>query len=518
MLFSTPYKKTIGIGQLLEQVATALDITEAQYQTVVDRYTAVARHLAKEGSPLSPYSPDIKPQGSFLIGTMVRPLIEDDELDVDLVCRLSGKGTAWAQYHLKHAVGGQLKADETYKRMLDEEGNRCWTLVYAESAKFHMDILPAIVGSGHFTLLERSFASLDQSQVDQLAIRITDKRLGNYTSETNTINWLKSNPFGYAAWFKERSRVSLLESRSIRASVEPLPVYEKRKEPLQRVVQLLKRHRDIMYGGDPCKPISIIITTLAARAYNREADVSLALSNVLQRMESFIEERYSPALGRHIKWVGNPVNPEENFADRWILESERERNFYEWLEKAKEDFAQLLSCDLTEAYRYSKELFGTRSVNEAVEELGVKNLITERYQQPSYLPAIINATHRQHPQWQVAIRYKVEIHGHYKNSKGKRVTITGKTVVPKNCDIFFVASTNVPKPFDVYWQIVNTGEEAKDNNGLRGGIFYSRTRGKGGLNQKEYSSYKGTHWAECFIVKSGVCVARSYEFIVNIGE
>jgi hypothetical protein len=28
--------------------------------------------------------------------------------------------------------------------MLDKEGRRCWTLNYADGAKFHMDILPAI--------------------------------------------------------------------------------------------------------------------------------------------------------------------------------------------------------------------------------------------------------------------------------------------------------------------------------------------------------------------------------------
>lgn len=98
----------------------------------------------------------------------------------------------------------------------------------------------------------------------------------------------------------------------------------------------------------------------------------------------------------------------------------------------------------------------------------------------------------------------------------KHVTITNRSQIPKNCNIYFVASTNVPKPFDVYWQVVNTGDEAARAGSLRGGIFHSQTAGKGGLNQKEYSSYSGLHWVECFIVKNGVCVARSAEFFVNI--
>jgi len=89
-------------------------------------------------------------------------------------------------------------------------------------------------------------------------------------------------------------------------------------------------------------------------------------------------------------------------------------------------------------------------------------------------------------------------------------------LIPKYCDIYFVAGTNVPRPFDVYWQVVNTGEEARSVNGLRGGIYPSKTLGVGGLRQKEYSSYKGNHWIECFIVKNDICVARSNEFMVNI--
>src|SRR5690606_32550741 len=102
MLTSTSH--TTGLNGLLNNIGIALDITETQYQTVIDRYTAVGNHLCKDGSQLKPYSPEIKPQGSFLLGTMIRPIIEDDELDVDLVCRLKGKQIDWTQSHVKNAV------------------------------------------------------------------------------------------------------------------------------------------------------------------------------------------------------------------------------------------------------------------------------------------------------------------------------------------------------------------------------------------------------------------------------
>jgi hypothetical protein len=503
-------------SKLLENIGEVLDLTEAQYEAVVERYTAVSNHLAREGSPLAPYKPDVKPQGSFLLGTMIRPIIEDDTLDVDLVCRLQGKKASWAQFNVKQAVKDQLISNADYERMLDEEGNRCWTLLYHESSKFHMDILPAIVHAGHFTLLEKSFNGLNTSQIEELAVRITDRRLPNYRTDIDTRNWLKSNPFGYAAWFKDRSNISIAKALLLRESVELLPEYNKNKEPLVRVVQILKRHRDIMFGTNEHKPISCIITTLAARAYNKESDLFDALGNVLENMSRFIEKRYSVKHQRDITWITNPVNIEENFADRWIEDSGRENAFYSWYDKAKADFILLRHMNFTHAYRYLKELLGSRAVNEAVKNIGYATLINEQYKPTSFKPSLLAVSHRKQPSWPQLIQYSVEVHGNYKNRLNKHTTITPSTTIPKNCYIYFTASTNVPSPFEVYWQVVNTGEEARNKNGLRGEIFLAQTRGRGGLSQKEYSNYSGLHWVECFIVKNGVCVARSTEFFVII--
>jgi len=514
MLTSTSH--TTQINTLLNNIGIALDVTEAQYQTVIDRYTAVGRHLCKDDSPLKPYSPEIKPQGSFLFGTMVRPIVEDDELDVDLVCRLKAKKASWTQENVKNTVGDQLKADEEYKRMLDEEGNRCWTLVYHEASKFHMDILPAVIEETQLLLLEKSLRNMSKAEVERLAINITDKRRADYRTERNASRWLKSNPWGYAAWLKDRASLDLYKAFSIREAVEPLPKYQKGKEPLLRVIQIFKRHRDIMFGGDDNKPISIIITTLVAKAYGKETDLLAAIQHILASMEDFIETRFSPEHGRNFKWISNPVNECENFADQWTLEEDREHRFYDWLEKVRSDFAHLQTLDITRAYRFLKELLGTRSVNEAIEDVGLGKLITETYQPVNYQASLLTVAHRERPRWDLNLKYKVEVHGRYKSSKGANHSITSRSTVPKSAEIFFVAGTNVPKPFDVYWQVVNTGDEADRAHGLRGGIFHSKTAGKGGLNQKEYSEYTGLHWVECFIVKNGICVARSYEFFVNI--
>jgi len=116
------------------------------------------------------------------------------------------------------------------------------------------------------------------------------------------------------------------------------------------------------------------------------------------------------------------------------------------------------------------------------------------------------------------LKYEVKIKSLIKRNDSWESFKSNSVPLPKYCDLIFRAETDVPKPFDVYWQVVNTGEEAesKGKRGLRGEIFPSETAGIGGLIQKESTLYKGTHWIECFIVKNNICVARSGEYIVNI--
>lgn len=252
---------------ILDEFGKALDITETEHKIIAGSYKAMGEWLADERSSLKVYAPSILPQGSFLLGTMVRPISEDDDLDIDLVCQLRKKPVDWTQESLKQRVGHRIKENATYEKMLDKEGKRCWTLKYAND-KYHMDVLPSFVDDGYQLILEKSFSAIEKQDVDDLAIRITDNTRKDYKTQIDIGEWNKSNPFGYAKWFYQiASRpVELRKSFSLNESIAPTPKFTNTKLPLQRVVQLLKRHRDIMFDGDDDKPISIIITTLAARA------------------------------------------------------------------------------------------------------------------------------------------------------------------------------------------------------------------------------------------------------------
>jgi hypothetical protein len=326
-------------NEIFLELSKNIDISETEYKKAVESYQAVGSWLSDKQSILKNYNPEILPQGSFLLGTTVKPINDNDQLDVDLVCRLEGKNPDWAQFNLKKIVGDRLKAHGKYCQMLDKEGRRCWTLNYADVSNYHMDILPSLVSQGHKEILEKAFSKIDFQDYDQAAIRITDKLESNYFTETNPKYWNKSNPFGYAVWFQQRCNISLTKTVLLSESINPIPRFQDQKLPLQRVVQLLKRHRDIMFNGDEDKPISIIITTLASKAYQKEVDVISALNNVVDRMELFIEDRFSSKYNRNIKWIYNPINSEENFADKWPENPKKEQNFYSWLKRVKTDLA-----------------------------------------------------------------------------------------------------------------------------------------------------------------------------------
>lgn len=227
------------------------------------------------------------------------------------------------------------------------EGRRCWTLTYSDGEKFHMDILPAVPDRQTYqALLARKghIALASDSTLVDHAIAITDRDLPSY--HEISADWLVSNPKGYAAWFKMRQaqevfrRKRSLVDGGIYASVEGVPDH-KVKTPLQRSVQLLKRHRDAMFQGRDERPISVIITTLAAHAYRGEQTIAEALRSILPAMDNYIED-----LGGQ-KLVRNPVNPGENFADRWVGEPVRQEAFEQWLEAARRDFGEFLTAPIT---------------------------------------------------------------------------------------------------------------------------------------------------------------------------
>jgi len=352
------------ISSGLDKLAFHLDIPPYKYKEAVDRYQSVARYL--EGGSNLPGAvriPEFYCQGSFRLGTMVRPLVNgnEGEYDIDLVCQFDATRDGLTPALVKQSVGDRLKSHKTYNGLLQAEGKRCWTLKYAETdgIGFHLDVLPSV--GEEKSQVATVFSTGVPMELAERAIAITHKPIGSAT-----YSWRCSNPDGFAQWFHtnnhrdfirfaDHQRAILFESnRGLYESIADVPDQLVRT-PVQRAIQLLKRHRDFRFNGRPdeeFKPISIIITTLVTKAYRGEPDALGVLEGVARELQDFapLLENRSP-LGHRLssedfilkgpdgQWsVPNPVNPLENFADRWHEDDDaRAKAFFQWLAWVRDD-------------------------------------------------------------------------------------------------------------------------------------------------------------------------------------
>jgi hypothetical protein len=255
----------------IEEIAKTINIPDSAYELAKKRYENLGDWLHRPPSACAPYAPRVYPQGSFRLGTVIRPITEQEEYDLDLGCRLE-RGISKAshsQFRLKTLVGEDLEAYRMARQIEEEleEHHRCWRLCYADELSFHMDVVPSIPETTEkrrairAALLERGSDFSLAETVANFTGAITDNRKPNY--KIISPDWNVSNSEGYARWFESRMKLAseLLQRRvaAVRvATIDELPTF-RWKTPLQRCVQILKRHRDIRFANQPeSKPISII--------------------------------------------------------------------------------------------------------------------------------------------------------------------------------------------------------------------------------------------------------------------
>lgn len=345
-----------------EVLARGLDISPSMHQYTVQRYTSISEYINSHGINANFY-----PQGSFRTGTVVRPVKDgvETDFDIDVVCELSTSKDAITPQAVKQSVGAVLRESEMYGKKLQPEEDRCWTLKYdAEliaGIGLKLDVVPCVKETQKQILVLQS-KNVPLEFAEQ-SVAITEKGHGTYF-------WQASNPGGYGDWFDQINRRYLMinlqdrkaqflrENRNLfaaTATIEDVPDYYI-KSSLQRVIQLIKRHRDIYYGrlrnGKNLRPISAIITTMAAKiaADATVYQIDELLAYVVTGMENYASllnnrapktryfgDRTDIIQRKDHKWViSNPVNPEDNYADSWT--NETAEAFFRWVSALKNDF------------------------------------------------------------------------------------------------------------------------------------------------------------------------------------
>lgn len=336
---------------ILENIVELLELPDTAYKKAKERYEDLGEWFGRDESLFKDNDVHVFPQGSFRLGTAIRPLNNNEEYDLDLACNIRDgiSKSTHSQKDLKELVGKELESYRNARgiKSKKDEKRRCWRLEYQDSLSFHMDVVPCIP-------LDESISNLiyediyghyvsDENlsrKISSKSVSITDTDKENYSKIDS--DWNISNPEGYALWFEammQKNQVTRLLME--KAQVDKLPSFNQ-KTILQRSVQLLKRHRDNMFkDNDDSKPISAIITTLAGLAYNGEEKLADALRNILDNMDKCIKKSG--------KKVPNPTHPEEDFADKWddlsYAHLKLEENFYLWLKSARRDFASMTGSD-----------------------------------------------------------------------------------------------------------------------------------------------------------------------------
>lgn len=346
------HNRKLALFQLLEAIGRELDLNPSRRADAETRYTAVSTWLIGSDDPRV-QSTLVFLAGSTAIGTNVRPL-GGEEHDVDLMSVLLGLGADASPSEVKALIGRRLRENARYAE-ITEEMTRCWRIVYAN--EFHLDITPAI----------------RNPSCPNGGLLVPDKELRR---------WKPSHPKGFRDGFDGRAllvprfRTEIQKNvlTADRGSVEPYPTYNPVKGVLRRTAQLLKRHRDVYFEDKPSlsPPISIVITELAARAYEHlvknhvfENEFDLLL-HIVKMLPIFIDER--PAT--HGKWaVWNHATQGENFAEKWNRDRARADAFFQWQRVAEAGFGRLVEIEGRDAIAEELRLMlGARAVNKVLDD------------------------------------------------------------------------------------------------------------------------------------------------------
>ena len=321
---------------LLEEICTALQISQTQYELAVKHYEAVGSWISEDPF-LGGLAPRIFPQGSMRLQTTVRPW-RYIEYDLDIVY-LIGTGMQLTPHQLYRHIQQRLSLNKTYREKL-ESLPRCLRLAYA--GDFHLDIVPACPDIGYGG---------------------TFIRIPSDDSEGK-----RTNPEGYASWFEQQCA----QQGAIKAErdLAPIPSHtpSQYRSVLRRVTQLFKRRRDVVYNDDQDAPASIVLTTLAASFFQGANNTTDALIAILLETETLFagSEGFS---------VQNPSNPGEDLTEQW---SPRQwQRFRSFISDFREKMYGLMEARGTQLSTTLQTLFGEEVATRAIAAYA-RNLEAER--------------------------------------------------------------------------------------------------------------------------------------------
>lgn len=429
----------------------------------LEQRSASIETFIKNSETFKPIFLDMIPAGSWAFRTIIKPVQAHDEFDADILLLVEEQET-WRPKDYIENLYAAFSANGTYKDIVKRH-TRCVRVDYAND--FHLDVVPFIEQGGLHYITNR----LEPEATGQLE---------------------ESNPPEFTAWIDRKQAAT--------------------NNTFVKVVRLLKYLRDYKETFS-CK--SIILATLLGEQVNEieaslsphlYADVPSTLKTVLNNLAAYLPEAMPPIM--------DPGGTGEDFGER-VKDDWNYVNFRTWIQyyakKVTEAFDSTVQADSIAAWQ---AVFG--------QEFDPGALAKSFSIEPHHAAVPAKTEEFIENRFAVALdqRFKVKIEanvigywdGQNTISRGFRIYKLANygNRVAKRRKIRFMAATNVPTPFKMYWKVRNGGGEAATEDKLRGEI----TEDAGRLRKEEPTAYAGAHYVECYVIKNGVVVARARQNVL----
>tara|TARA_Y100000310_G_C20704311_1_gene833498 strand:+ start:27477 stop:28802 length:1326 start_codon:yes stop_codon:yes gene_type:complete len=390
------------------------------------------------------------PQGSYAQRTIIKPTPKKQEFDADLVVYLDSIW-GWKPQDYIEQIYHLFNSSPTYKGKVSRH-TRCVKLNYA--GEFHIDIVPCV----------RKGIILREN-------KICNKATNKYESCSST---------EFNKWVnKKNSAVG--------------------NNNLLKAIRLSKYLRDYKQNFSVK---SILLTTLLAERVtgweyhwgtDKFKDLPTTLKILFNRLDSWLNKQKSMPI------VSNPVAiDDEDFNRHWD-----ERKFQNFKTQVKR-YNTWINMAYLERDRAASILKWRRIFGDG---FAPKESVTVTQNQT---PIPSNFHDMEWPISESIWKLNVEAVLQKEESSSFLGNLSDYTILPKEHVVRFSILDELDRRTKIYWQVVNSGEEAENNSCLRGGFK------KGKLIREESTLYKGRHWVEAIAVKQGICIARSGPMVVNI--
>jgi hypothetical protein len=431
-----------------------VNLSDGRISVLDSRVSAVGNFLSSGSDAIADKFIELIPQGSYAQRTIINPVGINDEFDADVLLDMS-EVDGWDAEDYVEELYKVFRSNSTYRDMMSRK-SRCVTVNYA--GEFHMDVVP------YLTRHEQRYI----------------------TNRTDNVFEL-TDPEGFNEWLDEQNRLS--------------------SGRLVKVIRLLKYVRDLKNNFSVK---SVILTVLVGGRVSSTAlladadhykDLPTALLNLVVDLNDYLQAH--PAMPS----IDDPSCPTENFNHRW--NQEQYSNFRAWIatytEWAKDAYYE---TDPDVSYTKWRKLFGdkfgtysTAGVKASEAHIGRQGVQdTEQHIGDKFRVALNPA-------------YRVKLRGRTVRRDGFR-TFTlaswGNKVGKQRKITFEIQSINVPEPYETWWKVRNTGEEAIAANMIRGQIV----RDHGTRRRTEPTAYRGSHYVEVYVVKNGVVVAQDHHPVI----